>query len=320
MNESEVRKHIRKFLEKQGYDVWDIEEKEIIPGVKADLVASTRGRTKKVLAVETKGSNGNVKKAVGQASTYLISDLISQSYIAIPKDLLAKSGYVKQVCETAGVGLLAVDDSGEVRLEQRTTEGARISSASLWGNRRNGAPDTNRVEDLKLAVLAVADAARTREEIISYIQCQRTKIKSSEPIGAKWAQVFIDDATQMGLMIRRLDGAYILSPLGKTLLQLNPNSDVTDEERKLLRVSILNFPVAYMVFRILRERATPLSKTDILEEGKRMESEISIDGVFQTELRRKYHLNKQRLSATLNLMKDLGVLEATPVGVRLSSL
>lgn len=319
MEESLVRKHVREYLEKLNYDVWDQEEKEIIPGVKADLIASTRGRIKRVLAVETKGSDGNIKKAVGQAATYLVSDLINQSCVAVPRDLLDKSIYVKDVCEAVGVGLLVVEDNGEVLQEQRTTRETRISSASLWGNRRNGAPDTNRVADIKLVVLAVGNGAQTREEIISYIQSRRTKIGCFQPVGRKWAQVFLDDATQMGLTIRRLDGTYTLSPLGKTILQINPNLGVTEEEKKLLWSSVFNFPVAYMVFRILREKGESMSTSDVLEVGKRLESEIAMDGIFQTEFRKKYHLNKQRLSATLNLMKDLGVMEATPAGVRLSS-
>ncbi len=313
-----VRKHVRKHLEKLGYEVWDQEEKEIITGVKADLIASTRGRTKRVLAVETKGSDGNVKKAVGQATTYLVSDLINQSYAAIPRDLLDKSTYIKDVCEAVGVGLLVVEDDGEVHQEQRTTRETRISSASLWGNRRNGAPDTNRVADIKLVVLAVGNGAQTREEIISYIQDRRTKIRSLEPVGKKWAQVFLDDATQMGLTIKRLDGTYILSPLGKTILQINPNPDVTEEEQNLLRSSIFNFPVAYMIFGILREKRRPLSTSSLLEEGNRLESAIPMDGVFQTEFRKKYHLSTQRLSTTIKLMKDLGLVEVTPAGVRLS--
>jgi hypothetical protein len=55
-----------------------------------------------------------------------------------------------------------------------------------------------------------------------------------------------------------------------------------------------------------------------LEEGKRLESQIPMDGIFQTELRRKYHLNEQRLQATLALMRDLGILETVAGGVRLT--
>jgi len=315
LEESLVREHLRRHLKKLGYEVWDQEEKEILPGVKADLIASTRGR---VLAVETKGSDGKVKEAVGQAVTYLVSDLISESYVAIPKDLLGRSPYAKEVCEAVGIGLFIVEDSGEVFKESSVVRKNGISSASLWGNRRNGAPDTNRVTDLKLAVLAVANECERREKIVSYIQERRTKIRGLEPIREKWAQVFLDDATQMGLTIRRLDGTYILSPLGKTMFEVNPNPDVIEEEKELLRSSIFSFPVAYMVFRILKEKGKRMLEREILEEGKRLESEIPMDGIFQTEFRKKYHLNEQRLRATLNLMRDLGILEIGPDGVNFS--
>jgi len=315
LEESLVREHLRRHLKKLGYEVWDQEEKEILPGVKSDLIASTRGR---VLAVETKGSDGKVKEAVGQAVTYLVSDLISESYVAIPKDLFGRSPYAKEVCEAVGIGLFIVEDSGEVFKESSVVRKNGISSASLWGNRRNGAPDTNRVTDLKLAVLAVANECERREKIVSYIQERRTKIRGLEPIREKWAQVFLDDATQMGLTIRRLDGTYILSPLGKTMFEVNPNPDVIEEEKELLRSSIFSFPVAYMVFRILKEKGKRMLEREILEEGKRLESEIPMDGIFQTEFRKKYHLNEQRLRATLNLMRDLGILEIGPDGVNFS--
>ena len=310
-----VREHLRKYLKKQGYDVWDQEEKEILQGVKADLIASTRG---KVLAVETKGSGGSIKEAVGQAVTYLVSDLVSESYVAIPKDLSARSPYAKEVCEAVGIGLFIVEDSGEVFKESSVGRRNGISSASLWGNRRNGAPDTNRLTDLKLAVLAVANGFKTTKEIVSYIQSRRPKIRRSEPIREKWAQVFLDDATQMGLTIRRLDGTYILSPLGKTVFEMNPSPDVIEQEKELLWSSIFNFPVAYMVFRIVKEKEKIMSEREILDEGKRLEGEIAMDGIFQTEFRKKYHLNEQRLRATLNLMRDLGILEIGPDGVKFS--
>jgi len=313
LEEQLVRKHLRKYLKKLGYEVWDQEEKEILPGVKADLIASARG---KVLAAETKGSDGKVKEAVGQAVTYLVSDLISESYVAIPKDLSARSPYAKEVCEAVGIGLFIVEDSGEVFKESSVGRKNGISSASLWGNRRNGAPDTNRLADLKLAVLAVANGFKTRKEIVTYIQSRRPKIRRSEPIREKWAQVFLDDATQMGLTIRRLDGTYILSPLGKTIFEVDPNPDVVEEE-ELLRSSIFSFPVTYMVFRILKEEGNRMSEREILEEGNRLEGEIPVDGIFQTEFRKKYHLNEQRLRATLNLMKDLGTLERSRDGVKL---
>jgi len=284
LEERLVRQHLRKYLKKEGYEVWDQEEKEILPGVKADLIASARG---KVLALETKGSDGSIKEAVGQAVTYSVSDLISESYVAIPRDLLRRSPYAKEVCETVSVGLFIVEDAGEVLKEQSVRRKNGISSASLWGNRRNGAPDTNRVTDLKLALLAVAEGSKTKEEVVSYIQRRRTKIKSSEPIGQKWAEVFLDDATQMGLTIRRLDGTYVVSPLGKTIFELNSNPDVIEEEKELLRSSIFSFPVAYMVFRILKK------------EGNRMSE------------------REKRLRATLNLMKDLGTLERSRDGVKL---
>ena len=211
-----------------------------------------------------------------------------------------------------------MEDSGEVFKESSVGRKNGISSASLWGNRRNGAPDTNRVTDLKLAVLAVANECERREKIVSYIQERRTKIRGLEPIREKWAQVFLDDATQMGLTIRRLDGTYILSPLGKTMFEVNPNPDVIEEEKELLRSSIFSFPVAYMVFRILKEKGKRMLEREILEEGKRLESEIPMDGIFQTEFRKKYHLNEQRLRATLNLMRDLGILEIGPDGVNFS--
>ena len=309
-----VRRHLRKYLKKQGYEVWDQEEKEILPGVKADLIASARG---KVLAVETKGTGGSIKEAVGQAVTYLVSDLINESYVAIPKDLSARSPYAKEVCEAVGIGLFIVEDSGEVFKESSVGRKNGISSGSLWGNRRNGAPDTNRVTDLKLALLAVAEGSKTKEEVVSCIQRRRTRIRSSEPIGQKWAEVFLDDATQMGLTIRRLDGTYIVSPLGKTIFELNSNPSVIKEEKELLRSSIFSFPVAYMVFRILKEEGNRMSEREILEEGNKLEGEISMDGIFQTEFRKKYHLNEQRLRATLNLMKDLGILEISRDGVKL---
>lgn len=258
-----------------------------------------------------------MKQAVGQAATYLVSDLISESYVGIPSDLFQRSSYTSDVCEAVGVGLFVVEENGQVSEKQHPGRKNTISSASLWGNRRNGAPDTNRLSDLKLAILALAKEPKTRGEIVSYIQGHRTRIGSAEPIKETWCQVFIDDATQMGLMIRRLDGSYVLSPLGKTMFEINPNATIVGQEKKLLWSSIFNFPVAYMVFRILKEKGVQKSQ-QILDEGRKLESEIVADGVFQTEFRKKYHLNEQRLGATLKLMKELGMLEITETGVRLS--
>lgn len=309
MDEKSVRKHLRAYLQKLDYEVWDQEEKEIIPGVRADLVASSRGKTKKVMAVETKGSNGNAKQAIGQAVTYLASDLIRASYVGLPEDLLRKSPYVRDVCEAVGIGLFEVRESGEIVEEQHPRPKSTSLSASLWGNRRNGAPDTSKVSDLKLAVLAVADEAKSGEDMITYIQQHR-----SEPAREKWCQVFIDDATQMGLIIRRLDGTYVLSSLGRTLLCMN-----VEDEKSLLSALVFNFPVAYMVLRILKERGGGMSRTEILEKGLKLEREIPMDGIFQTEFRKKYHLNVQRLAATIGLMKDIGLLEIGTDSLELKS-
>jgi len=308
LEESAVRKHLRRHLEKLDYEVWDQEEKQIIPGVRSDLIASTRSPPRRVMAVETKGSRGNAKQAVGQAATYLVSDLISESYVAIPRDLFERSQYVKDVCDAVGVGLFTVDDDGRVIKEQGAGRSNTISSASMWGNRRNGAPDTSRINDLKLAVLAVATGSQTEEEIINYIQKRRINVRNSKPIGKGFAEVFLHDATQMGLTIRLVDGTYVLSPLGRTLFEINPNPVVNEEEKRLLHSSIFNFPTAYMVFRILRRKGAQMHPKHILEEGAKLENEIAMDGVFQTAFRRKYHLNEQRLAATLNLMTDLGIL------------
>jgi len=317
LDEQSVRKHLRKYLQNLDYEVSDQEEKEVIPGVRADLIGFSKGRTKRVLAVETKGSNGNVKQAVGQAATFLVSDLVSESYVGIPEDLLLRSPYAKDVCEAVGVGLFEVRENGYISEEQHPSRKSSISSGSLWGNRRNGAPDTNKLSDLKLPVLALAKQAKTREDIISYIQHHRARIGRQEPVREAWCQVFIDDATQMGLMIRRLDGTYVLSPLGRTILGMNPNPSILDLEKRLLSASIFNFPVAYMVFQILKERDVEMSQREILMEGVKLENEIPMDGIFQTEFRKKYHLNEQRLGATLRLMKDLGMLESIGNRVRL---
>jgi hypothetical protein len=179
----------------------------------------------------------------------------------------------------------------------------------LWGNRRNGTPDTSKASDLKLAVLAVANEAKSGEEVIRYIQQHRSK-----PAREKWCQVFIDDATQMGLIIRRLDGTYVLSSLGRTLLCMN-----VEDEKSFLSASVFNFPVAYMVRKILKERDAGMSRTEILEKGMKLEREIPMDGIFQTEFRKKYHLNEQRLAATIDLMKDIGLLGLGPDGLKLKS-
>ena len=319
MNEPSVRKHLRKYLQQQGYDVLSQEEKEVIPGVRADLLASPKRGHRRVLAVETKGSDGNPKQAVGQAATYLVSDLINESYVGIPEDLLRRSPYIRDVCEAVGVGLFEVKGTGEVSVEQHPSRKGPVSSASLWGNRRNGAPDTGRLADLKLAVLALAKKARTREQLISYIKQHRPRI-GPNPVKGSWCEVFIDDATQMGLIIRRLDGMYVLSPLGRTILEINASPSILGLEKRLLSPALFSFPVAYMVFRILRKQGTGMSRREILEEGARLENQIGMDGIFQTELRKKYHLNEQRLHSTLGLMRDLGMLEAVDSAVELKLL
>jgi hypothetical protein len=311
LDEKSVRKHLRTYLQKLDYDVWDQEEKEIIPGVKADLVASSRGKTKKVMAVETKGSNGNAKQAIGQAVTYLASDLIRASYVGLPEDLLKKSPYARDVCQAVGIGLFEVRESGEIVVEKHPKPKSPSLSASLWGNRRNGAPDTSKLSDLKLAVLAVADEAKSREDMIKHIQQHRLT-----PAREKWCQVFIDDATQMGLIIRRLDGTYVLSSLGRTLVCMNRN---VEAEKRLLSALVFNFPVAYMILRILKERGSGISRKEILEKGIKLEREIPMDGIFQSEFRKKYHLNEQRLTATIGLMKDIGLLELDTDGLKLKS-
>jgi hypothetical protein len=317
LNEPDVRKHVRKYLEYQDYDVWDQEEKEIIPGVRADLIASTKGKIKKVIAIETKGSQGKVKEAVGQASTYQVSDLISESYVAIPQDLLDRAPYVKEVCDTVGVGLLSIDDKGEVHKMRYTRKPDKISSVSLWGNRRNGAPDTTKVTDLKLVLTAVSKGIDKKDQIIDYIQRQRPKTKKQKTIKKNYATVFIEDATQIGLIIKRLDGSYTISPLGKTILEINSGSDVTNTEKQILKSFIFNFPVAYMIYKILKENDGTARRNEIFTEGIKLENEISSDGVFQTAFRKKYHLNQQRLDATLDLMKDLEILEKSQGNVKL---
>jgi hypothetical protein len=118
----------------------------------------------------------------------------------------------------------------------------------------------------------------------------------------------------MGLIIRRLDGTYVLSSQGRTLLCMNRN---VEDEKSLLSALVFNFPVAYMVLRILKERGTGMSRKEILEKGMKLEREIPMDGIFQTEFRKKYHLNEQRLAATIGLMKDIGLLELDIDGHRL---